>query len=197
MERVNLTENEKLSQTLLGLDSNAKTFNMNEKGVEETLNRESKFKLDAQTEKFNEILEENQEEFNKAVADTPFNTETAEIKPMFNRVLIKPFKVNPFQKTVQENGIITDIGGATPRYEINPKTGKYEEQKQFIVTGLVVEVGPEIKYLKEGDVIYYRVDTVVPVPFYRQGFVSLAESQIIAVVSNSLTERFNKVNTNA
>ena len=68
-----------------------------------------------------------------------------------------------------------------------------EEQKEFIVTGCVIEVGPETKYLKEGDVVYYRRDTVVPVPFFKQGLVSLAENQVIAVVNEGLTERFNNV----
>ena len=72
-------------------------------------------------------------------------------------------------------------------------TGKYEEQKQFIITGCVVEVGPEVKYLQEGDVVYYRVDTAVPVPFLKQGLVSINENQVIAVVNEGLTERFNSV----
>lgn len=92
-----------------------------------------------------------------------------------------------------EGSIIVDAGGYTPHAEINPMTGKYEEQKQFIVTGCVVETGPEVKYLQEGDVIYYRVDTSVPVPFLKQGFVSLNENQVIAVVNEGLSERFNKL----
>lgn len=53
-----------------------------------------------------------------------------------------------------ENGLIIDTGGYTPHTQLNEQTGRYEEQKQFIVTGCVVEVGPEVKYLKEGDVIF-------------------------------------------
>lgn len=106
---------------------------------------------------------------------------------MFNRVLIKPFKVNPFQKMkVNENGIITELGGYNPHAQFNSVTGKYEEQDPFIVTGCVVEIGPEVKYLRNGDVVYYRKDTAVPVPFFKQGFVSLGESQIIAQVGLNL-----------
>ena len=112
---------------------------------------------------------------------------------MFSRILVQPFKVNPFQKMKIENGLIIDTGGYTPHTQLNEQTGRYEEQKQFIVTGCVVEVGPEVKYLKEGDVILYRVDTAVPVPFFKQGFVSLAESQIIAVVNEGLQDRFNNI----
>ena len=112
---------------------------------------------------------------------------------MFSRILVQPFKVNPFQKIKVEKGLIIDTGGYTPHTQLNEQTGRYEEQKQFIVTGCVVEVGPEVKYLKEGDVIFYRVDTAVPVPFFKQGFVSLAESQIIAVVNEGLQDRFNNI----
>ena len=112
---------------------------------------------------------------------------------MFSRILVQPFKVNPFQKMKVENGLIIDTGGYTPHTQLNEQTGRYEEQKQFIVTGCVVEVGPEVKYLKEGDVIFYRIDTAVPVPFFKQGFVSLAESQIIAVVNEGLQDRFNNI----
>ena len=78
---------------------------------------------------------------------------------MFSRILVQPFKVNPFQKMKVENGLIIDTGGYTPHTQLNEQTGRYEEQKQFIVTGCVVEVGPEVKYLKEGDVIsFYSAD---------------------------------------
>lgn len=96
-----------------------------------------------------------------------------------------------------EKGIIVDAGGYTPHIEKNPVSGKYEEQKEFIVTGCVIETGPEVKYLEEGDVVYYRVDTAVPVPFFKQGLVSLAESQVIAVVNEGLQKRFNEIIKNA
>lgn len=92
-----------------------------------------------------------------------------------------------------ENGLIIDTGGYTPHTQFNSQSGKYEEQDQFIITGYVVETGPEVKYLQEGDVIYYRKDTAVPVPFFKQGFVSLSESQIIAVVNEGLQSRFDKI----
>ena len=51
----------------------------------------------------------------------------------------------------------------------------------------------DFELIKEGDVIFYRIDTAVPVPFFKQGFVSLAESQIIAVVNEGLQDRFNNI----
>ena len=121
-------------------------------------------------------MQKNKKETEAAANEIDYDIAKAEIRPMFSRILVKPFKTNPFQKLEIKNGIITDIGGYTPHAEINPVSGKYEEQKEFIVTGCVVDVGPETVYLREGDVIYYRVDTAVPVPFFKQGLVSLGES---------------------
>ena len=163
-ERLYLTENEKLAQAAIGLGNHVK-YNMQEN------NKKTK-----------QVQEELQYDINRA-----------ELKPMFSRIIVKPLAHNPFQKVQMQGSLIVDAGGYTPHAELNPISGQYEEQKEFIVTGCVVEVGPETKYLKEGDVVYYRRDTVVPVPFFKQGLVSLAENQVIAVVNEGLTERFNNV----
>lgn len=191
--RLNLTENEKLAQNVVGLDSDAISFNMNERSIDKMLERERAAKFNSQVDQFMEKLEDNNKEFEKSVNEVGYDIEKAEIKPMFSRVIIKPFKQNPFQKIEMKGSLIVNAGGYTPHVQMNPVTGKYEEQKEFIVTGCVVEVGPETKYLREGDVVYYRKDTVVPVPFFGQGFVSLAENQVIAVVNEELTARFNNL----
>ena len=152
------------------------------------------------TETFNTQVNEYVEKFDKhsellkqyteSIKD---NMNSIEIKPMFSRVLVKPLEHNPFQQIkVSNTGLITDLGGMTPTYK-STDTGEWEEERQFIVTGTVIDVGPECKYLAEGDVIFYRVDTAVPVPFFKQGLVSLSENQVISVVNEGLTERFNKV----
>lgn len=111
---------------------------------------------------------------------------------MLARILVKPFKQNPFQKLEVQGGIIVDTGGYNPHIQFNEQTGKNEEQEQFIKVGCVIEVGPEVKYLTEGDVVYYRKDTVVPVPFFKQNLVSLNENQVIAVVNEGLEKRWKK-----
>lgn len=191
-DRIIFTEEEKLAQATLG-NSNYQSFNMNEKGLDEIIKRERTSKFNNQVDAYNEILEKNNKETTEAQNALQYDINKAEIKPMFNRVIVKPFKQNPFQKMEVKGSLIVDAGGYTPHQEFNPVTGKYEEQPEFIITGCVVEVGPETKYLKEGDVIYYRKDTVVPVPFFKQGLVCLAESQIIAVVNEGLSERFNSI----
>lgn len=191
--RLYSTENEKIAKELLGTDSNFTSVNMKENSLDSLIKKEKASKFNSEVEKYNEKLEQNNKDFKESQDKVEYDISKAEIKPMFSRILVQPFKVNPFQKMKIENGLIIDTGGYTPHTQLNEQTGRYEEQKQFIVTGCVVEVGPEVKYLKEGDVIFYRVDTAVPVPFFKQGFVSLAESQIIAVVNEGLQDRFNNI----
>ena len=191
--RIKMTENEQIAANVLGLDSNYTSINMGERSIDNMIQREKANKFNNEVEKYNAQLEENQKTFEEAQSQVAYDINKAEIKPMFTRLIIKPFKVNPFQKMEVKGSIIVDAGGYTPHAELNPMTGKYEEQKQFIITGYVVEVGPEVKYLQEGDVVYYRVDTAVPVPFLKQGLVSINENQVIAVVNEGLTERFNSV----
>lgn len=191
--RLYSTENEKIAKELLGTDSNFTSVNMKENSLDSLIKKEKARKFNSEVEKYNEKLEQNNKDFKESQDKVEYDISKAEIKPMFSRILVQPFKVNPFQKMKVENGLIIDTGGYTPHTQLNEQTGRYEEQKQFIVTGYVVEVGPEVKYLKEGDVIFYRVDTAVPVPFFKQGFVSLAESQIIAVVNEGLQDRFNNI----
>lgn len=191
--RIKMTESEQIAANVLGLDSNYTSVNMGEHSIDNMIQREKANKFNNEVEKYNAQLEENQKTFEETQSQVAYDINRAEIKPMFARLIIKPFKVNPFQKMEVKGSIIVDAGGYTPHAELNPMTGKYEEQKQFIITGCVVEVGPEVKYLQEGDVVYYRVDTAVPVPFLKQGLVSINENQVIAVVNEGLAERFNSV----
>lgn len=195
--RIKMTENEQIATNVLGLDSNYTSINMGERSIDNIIQKEKANKFNNEVEKYNSQLEENQKTFEETQSQVAYDINRAEIKPMFARLIIKPFKVNPFQKMEVKGSIIVDAGGYTPHAELNPMTGKYEEQKQFIITGCVVEVGPEVKYLQEGDVVYYRVDTAVPVPFLKQGLVSINENQVIAVVNEGLTERFNSIKNNA
>lgn len=190
--RIFSTNNEKLAQEARGINDSL-VFNMSENTVDNLIQKEKASKFNSEVEQYNEQLEKNNKDFEESKDKVNYDIEKAEIKPMFNRVLVQQFKVNPFQRMEVKGGIIVDAGGYNPHTQFNQQSGKYEEQDQFIVTGCVIEVGPETKYLKEGDVIYFRKDTAVPVPFFKQGFVSLGESQIIAVVNEGLQDRFNKI----
>lgn len=191
--RLKMTENEKFMVNALGTEIGDNRLNMSENTIDNLIAQENARKFNNQVEEYNSKLEENNKTFKEAQDQVAYDINKAEIKPMFSRIIVQPFKVNPFQRVETKGSIIVDAGGYTPHAQINPMTGKYEEQKQFIVTGCVIEVGPDTKYLREGDVIYYRVDTAVPVPFFKQGFISLDEKQVIAVVNEGLSERFNSI----
>lgn len=191
--RLNQTEAEKTAQAIIG-DFDHRIVSMNENtSLDAMIKREQANKFNNQLENYQEKLDKNNEEFKKSVENVEYDINKAEIKPTYRRILVKPFKQNPFQKIVMEGSIIVDAGGYTPHTEKNPMTGQYEEQDQFIRTGVVIEVGPETKYIRESDVIFYRKDTAVPVPFFKQGLISIDETQVIATVNEGLEARFNSL----
>lgn len=145
--------------------------------------------VDAYTERF-EKHSTNIQEFANKINE---NVNNIEIMPLHNYVLVKQFEENPFQRIVrdQKSGLIIDLGGLNPEYK-NTDNGKIEEEESFILVGVVQEVGPECKYLKPGDAVFYTKPSAVPVPFYKQKLVQVNETRIMAVVNENLSERFNK-----
>lgn len=191
---LNLTENEKIARNIVGLESDAIHFRMGQEPDLDTViahQKAAQFNshVDDYVEKINKH-EKLLKEYTKSIKES---MNEVEIKPMMSRVLIKPFEINPFQKiAVSDSGLIIDTGGYTPEAKSND-TGEWEEMEQKIAVGTAYDVGPDCKYIKEGDAVYYQKVAAVPVPFFKQGLVTIAESQIIAVVNEGLTERFNKV----
>lgn len=188
-KRVLMTQDEKMAQDIFGTDGIS--FNMAENKIEDLFEKEKARKFNSQVDEYAERLEKHVEGL-KEVANNLGDISNVEIKPMFNRILITPFKQNPFQRIKVENGIITDIGGLAPQFK-NMDNGRIEEMEQMIITGAVQEVGPEVKYIVPGDVIMYRKETAMPVPFFKQGLMCIAETQVIAVVNEGLETRFNEI----
>lgn len=191
--RLKLTENEKLAHQIIGENATGLPLNMQEHAIENILERERASKFNSELDKIADQYQEKKNKIQQTAETLGDDIMEIEIKPMLGRLLIEPFAQNPFQRVKIESGIIVDAGGYTPHAELNPITGRYEEQEEFIKTGAVQEVGPGVKYVQPGDVVYYRKDTVVPVPFFKQGLVSLAESQVIAIVNKKLQERFDNI----
>ena len=116
--------------------------------------------------------------------------DTMEIVPLNNYVLVRPYKENPFEKLEEVGGII--ITKETGAFK-NPDTGEEDTEYNCSVQADVIEVGPMCKYLKEGDVVYYRRSCGVPIPFFRQGFEVVAEPQIHVVINEGIKARFAKL----
>ena len=159
----------------------------------EILKKEETRKYNEKFDQYADRLEKHIQGLKDVSDELGADIEKIEIKPMFNRILILPLAQNPFQRIKEsKSGIIVDTGGFAPEFT-NPDTGKVEEMEQMIITGVIQEVGPEVKYLIPGDVVMYRKETAMPVPFFKQGLICIAETQVVSVVNEGLEERFKNV----
>lgn len=189
-DRIILTNDEKIAHEVLG-SSDHINFSM-AKDINKMIVDEKKEKFNNEVDKHKEKLEAQYKKIEEYQQNIKENISELAIMPLYDRILVKPEPTNPFQKITIENGIITDIGGMNPNIEFNNDTGEYQERNQNIIVATVVEVGPECKYVKEGDAVMYLKHLPTPVPFFKQGFWTIKEENIIAVVGYGLHERFNK-----
>lgn len=186
------TEKGKIAQQIVGIESEAKTFAMDKNSIQNMAKVEAINKANDQIEDYRKKFEEHSEYLKNQIDKLSDSLEGLEIKPLGNYVLISPFERNPFQKIKKEGGIITDLGGLVPIYKSH-ETGEIEEEEQFVQVGTVVEIGPETKYLKVGDAVMWTNPTGLPIPFYKQGLVTVCEFNIKAVINKGLQERFNNI----
>ena len=189
MRKAELNNNEELALMTTGMEGTGEHFVVNEETADDILLKEKQ-------SKFNNAVDEYVDKFDKHRAELENYAKTIsedigglEIMPMFSYALIQPFEKNPFQQIkISEGGLITDLGGLTPQYKSN-ESGEIEEEEQYIKVGTVIEVGHRCEFLKPGDIVFYTVASECMVPFFRQGFVVVAEPRIIAVVNEKLTKR--------
>ena len=96
-------------------------------------------------------------------------------------IVFKPYKKNPHRKMKKSSLglIITDdvFAGAFN----SPDSGENEETEPFIQCGKAISVGPECKYVKEGEDFYFR-NSKVPVPFNNLGYYAISENNVICRV---------------
>ena len=118
-----------------------------------------------------------------------------EIMPLYNYMLCAPFDKNPFNTiTKSEGGLM--LAGEGDIFDKNPDTGEIEESDNVMEVATVMAVGPDVKYVKEGDVIYYRRVQKVPIPFFRSGLIAVNELAVMSVVNIGLTKRFESIKIN-
>lgn len=114
--------------------------------------------------------------------------DSLEIMPAGTYVLVKPYAKNPYEKLE-----ITNSGLVIPEYDgtfKNPDTGEEDQEYNFSCQGTVLAVGPLVKWIAEGDDIFYRRAQAVPIPFFRQGFEVVPESCIQCVVNEGIQKRW-------
>ena len=114
-----------------------------------------------------------------------------EIAPSNSMLLVKPYNKNPYEKMeIRESGIYT---GATESNKFfNTDSGEEEELQAGIIVARVLEVGPECKYAKEGDDIFYTFASQTTIPFFGQGFYVVPEQRVLVFINEGLQERFKK-----
>lgn len=146
--------------------------------------------IDAKTAALNAKV---QDELDKAKEITE-KVESMEIMPMGSYVLVRPYAKNPYEKIeVTESGlVIPELDGKF----MNPDTGEEDTKENFACQGTVIEVGPLVKWIQEGDDIFYRRAQAVPVPFFKMGFEVIPEQCIQAVINEGIKNRWNNIKKN-
>ena len=174
---------------ILGADTNAQTMILDEKYFDEKTKREQSSKIEQDINDVKEKYEKHLAQLEEDTKQIQGDFNKLEIMPLTSYVLIKPFESNPSQKIHKsESGLIIDSGGIAPSFK-SQETGDIIDANQYIKVGLVTEVGTECKFLKPGDVVFYNIASEVQVPFFKFGFVIVAEQRILAVVNEGLTDR--------
>lgn len=111
---------------------------------------------------------------------------TLEMLPMLNKIILQPYPTNPYKQYVKGSLLVAYNGEFN-----NPDSGEKDTLKELVGCAKVIEVGPEVKYLKPGDDIYYDTRTCYPVPFMSMGYLLTSEPQILCVLNEGLKSRFN------
>lgn len=190
--RNELSEQEKLARQISKIDSNAVFFNVNDKTLDEHIDNMKRQKWNDSVQKIENKFANHETKLQEAADEYAKNLNGVQIMPVANYVIVRPFKENPFQrvKVDSSSGLIIDLGGMVPEYKSN-ESGEYEEAEQVIKVGVVIEAGPECKWLRSGDTIMWAKMSEVVVPFYNFGFRLVNETRAICVINDDLNERFN------
>ena len=162
--------------------------------AEDVINKRNIDKFNDMVDAYTERFEKHSTKIEEFASKINENVNNIEIMPLGNYILVKQFEENPFQRIVKDSksGLILDTGGLAPEFK-NTDNGEIQEEEQFILVGVVQEVGPDCKYLKPGDAVFYPKPSAIPVPFYKQKLIQVNETRVLAVVNEALTERFNNI----
>lgn len=185
-----LSENEKLAMNVAG-ESTTRVVTLDGKDANDVIRERNINKFNEQVDGYVERLNEHSKQLDEYASKIADNIDNVEIMPIGNNILARLLDENPFQRIVRQGSIITDLGGLHPQYK-NTDNGQIEEEKQFIKTLVVVEVGPDCKYIKPSDIIFTTEPSIVPIPFYKQNLQIVPETRVLSVVNENLTERFKK-----
>ena len=190
-----LTENEKIALTMNNAgDGQGLIMDMSGKTAEDVIKERNVNNFNDQVDMYVSKLNEHSAKLDEYAKTVAKNVDSIEIMPIGNYVIARQFEENPFQRIIKQGSIITDLGGQKPIYK-NTDNGQYEEEEQFIKVLVVIEVGPECKWVRPNDVIMASKPSLVPIPFYKQNLQLVNETRVLAVINEGLTERFKQIKT--
>jgi hypothetical protein len=115
------------------------------------------------------------------------------IMPINHCVIIKPYPENPYLKKMTDDGLLLNT-----RAFDNPDTGMKDELDLGIPCAQVMEVSPDVKFVKPGDEILYMAQRCIPVPFMNTGFLLLNEGAVLCIINTNenLKSRFTHLKDN-
>lgn len=103
------------------------------------------------------------------------------LEPINSFIMIKPFNDNPFnQSTITKSGIILPEVNKT---YTSQETGEVMRADPYTKVARVIEVNPSTKFVHKNDIVFYRVNSAVPLPYFRDGYEVVAETSILAILT--------------
>lgn len=179
-----MTENEKLAGDKLFSASSVFTP-LDKESIEK---RQQKTKIEETIDKKAAELERNKRIAEQTIQSLGASLDELSLKPYGEYVLIQPYSTNPFMGEHRtESGIILVDQGVGEHF--SQETGEWDKDDLGIVTGMVLETGPTCKYVKKGDIVYYTIQSTIPIPFFHQGWVVIHEGRVLALVNSDLDTR--------
>jgi hypothetical protein len=189
--RERLSEKEQIARMVTGVDTDSTFMGVDDRSLDKMIDNAERQKWNDSVKEIEDKFKDHENALQEAADEYAKKLDGVQIYPIANYVIVRPFKENPFQKVKidEKTGIILSTGGLIPEYKRND-SGEYEEAEQVIKTGVVIQAGPECKWLKDGDTIMWAVMSEVVIPFYNFGFRLVNENRAICVINDDLEERF-------
>lgn len=169
------------------VDEKQKATNIVDIHNENIMERQAKILYNEKLESIANDLEADIQKRLKKSEEMEEKLKSLEIMPLTNYILARPFNKNPYVALKMKGNIVLE--GYNGNF-LNPDTGETDQEEQMIVVGTVIEVGPECKYVREGDDIFYTKNSLVPVPFFGKGFQLINENRVVVAINTGLKERF-------
>ena len=191
--RERLSEKEKIARVITGVDTDSTFMGVDDRSLDKMIDNAERQKWNDSVKEIEDKFKDHENALQEAADEYAKKLDGVQIYPIANYVIVRPFKENPFQKVKidEKTGLILSTGGLIPEYKRND-SGEFEEAEQVIKTGVVIQAGPECKWLKDGDTIMWAVMSEVVIPFYNFGFRLVNENRAICVINDDLEERFKK-----